>query len=158
MRRFVVLAVVAVFVSTACGGGNGGAIEVSDLRIGQPTGPNAALYFTATGGAEADRLLGATTGAASSVEVHETVVGDDGTMSMRPVDGLDLPAGGELVLEPGGYHMMLIDADRMEVGDIVEVDLTWERAGEMTVEAEVVEPGETMGHDGMDMGDDETDG
>ncbi|MGD2060714.1 MAG: copper chaperone PCu(A)C [Acidimicrobiia bacterium] len=158
MRRFVAVAVVAVMALTACGGGDGGGVEVSDIRIGQPAGPNAALYFTAVGGEEADRLLGGSTGAAASVEVHETVMGDDGTMGMQPVDGLDLPAGGELVLEPGGYHMMLIDADRMKVGDVVEVTLSWERAGDMTVQAEVVEPGETMGHDEMDMDDGGSDG
>jgi copper(I)-binding protein len=38
--------------------------------------------------------------------------------------------------------------DRLQVGDRVQVTLVWEQAGEMVVEAEVVAPGATMGHDG----------
>jgi copper(I)-binding protein len=151
MRTTVKLAVVAALALGACGGNGGGPPEISDARVGRPTGPNSALYFTATSGGEADRLLGASTDAADSVELHETTLGDDGTMGMQAMDGVDLPAGGELVLEPGAYHLMLIDVDRMEVGDTIEVTVSWEGAGDMTIEAEVVDPGETMGRG--DMGD-----
>jgi hypothetical protein len=72
-------------------------------------------------------------------------MGDDGSMRMRPVEALDLPADGTLILEPGGYHMMLINAARLEVGDTVDVTLVWETAGDMTIVAEVVEPGDTTG-------------
>lgn len=139
-RLNVVLA--STLLLAACSGGGGP--EISDARLGQPTGPNAAVYFTATGGGDADRLVGATTDVAGSVQIHETTMGDDGTMSMQPVGGLDLPADGALVLEPGGYHLMLLDADRLEIGDTIEVILEWETAGEQTIEAEVVDPGDTM--------------
>lgn len=157
MRRITLFAALGSILIAACGG-DGGGVTVTDARVGQPTGPNAAVYFTASSGGEADRLIGAATDAAASVELHETAMGDDGTMGMAPVDGLDLPAGGELVLEPGGYHLMMIDADRLEVGDTVEVTLTWESTGDMVLEAEVVEPSDTMGHDDMDMGDEGSDG
>ena len=137
------VAVVALSVA-ACGGGSD-RIVVTDVRMGQPTGPNAAVYFTASnGGDEADRLIGASTDVAASVEIHESAMADDGTMGMAPVDGLDIPAGGELTLEPGGYHLMLVDADRLDIGDVVQVTLDWEKAGEMTVDVEVVDPSETM--------------
>jgi copper(I)-binding protein len=42
---------------------------------------------------------------------------------------------------------MLVDVDQLEVGDTVRVTLTWEVAGEMTVEAEVVDPSDTMGEE-----------
>lgn len=142
-RRVAALAVLGALVVGACGGGSG--VDVTNARMGQPTGPNAAVYFTASNqGDEADRLVGASTDAAASAEVHETVMAEDGTMTMQSVEALDLPAGGTLVLEPGGYHLMLIDAERAEVGDTVKVTLTWEEAGEMTVDVEVVDPGETM--------------
>jgi copper(I)-binding protein len=41
--------------------------------------------------------------------------------------------------------MMLINAARLEVGDTVDVTLVWETAGDMTIVAEVVEPGDTTG-------------
>lgn len=153
MRRSAVLAAVVALAMAACGGG-GESVEVSDARVGQPTGPNAALYFVATSGGEADRLVGASTDFATAVELHETTMGEDGTMGMQAVEGLDLPAGGDLVLEPGGYHLMLVEADRMEVGDTIEVTISWEQAGDMTIEAEVVEPGETMDHGDMDIEED----
>lgn len=148
MKQFA-LVVALVLVAVACGeDGGGDSPELSNVRVAQPTGPNAAMYFVAEG-AEADRLIGASTDAATSVHIHETVVGEDGTMGMQPVDGLDLPAGGELILEPGSLHLMLIEAERMDVGDSVSVTLTWENAGDITVNAEVVAPGDAM----TDMGD-----
>jgi len=145
MHKKVSVIVALALAAAACNGGGGGP-EISDARLGQPTGPNAALYFTAASGGDADRLIGVTTEAASSVEAHETTMNDDGTMTMQGVDALDLPADGSLVLEPGGYHLMLIDADRLEIGDTIDVTLTWETAGEQTIEAEVVDPADTTGN------------
>jgi len=121
-----------------------GAVEIRDARIAAPTGPNAALYFTATGGDGDDRLLGARSTAASEVQIHETTNGEDGTVGMRQVEGLDLPAGGTLMLEPGGVHMMLIDVERVEPGDEVDVTLVWENGGEWTIAAAVVDPADIL--------------
>jgi len=143
MTSIAALAASAVLV-VGCADGSG--LQVTDARVGQPTGPNAALYFTVSGnGGEADRLVSAHTEAAEAVGLHETTMGDDGSMRMRPVGALDLPADGTLILEPGGYHMMLINAARLEVGDTVDVTLVWETAGDMAIVAEVVEPGDTTG-------------
>lgn len=131
-----------VVVAAACAGSFGP--EISDARVGEPTGPNAALYFTATGNGDGDRLVAATTDVAESTEMHETAVGDDGTVGMRSIESLDLPTEGTLVLEPGGHHVMLVDVDRLEVGEVIEVVLVWENAGEMTVMAEVVDPADTV--------------
>ena len=68
-------------------------------------------------------------------------MGDDmsgGMMQMVPVDEIPVPAGETVALEPGGYHIMLLDlAAPLEVGDTIEVTLTFETAGEMVLEAEV---------------------
>lgn len=145
--RLATVAVVGGMIA-ACGGGTGGAPEIMEARVGQPTGPNAAIYFTAIGGDESDRLLGASSAVASDIQIHETTVGEDGSIAMRQVGGLDLPAGETLTLEPGALHLMLIDVERLRLGDEVEVTLVWESGGESTISAEVVAPGETMGHDG----------
>ena len=139
--------VVALMLATAgCGGGTDG-LRISEARVGAPTGPNAAMYFTASGADEADTLRSASTEVASEIQIHETVISDEGTMSMRSVSRLELPAGGQLVLEPGGFHLMLVDVDELEVGGTIEVVLLWEVAGEMTVVAEVVDPSDTMGEE-----------
>ncbi len=141
----------AVLVLAACGGGGDG-IEVGDVRIGQPTGPNAALYFTVENHTDgADVLESIETTVASSAEIHETIMDDDGTMRMQPLDRpLEIGPGASLVLEPGGIHVMLMDVEPLEVGQSVEVTLVWQVAGEVTVDAEVVEPGDTMDHEGHD--------
>ena len=56
-------------------------------------------------------------------------------MQMMPqLDGVEIPAGGELVLEPGGYHVMLIGlTESLLAGDSFEATLTFENAGDVTV-------------------------
>jgi copper(I)-binding protein len=53
------------------------------------------------------RLVGASCPAAEVTEVHEMVMEND-VMKMRPVEGVDLPAGQPVELKPGSYHIMLI--------------------------------------------------
>lgn len=45
---------------------------------------------------------------ADAVEIHEMSM-KDGVMKMRMMEVLDLPAGKEVHLEPGGFHFMLFD-------------------------------------------------
>jgi hypothetical protein len=88
--------------------------------------------------------VSASTDVAAEVHIHETLIGEEGTMSMRQVPRLEVPKGGELVLAPGGFHLMLVEVDELGVGDTIEITLVWENAGEVTISAEVVEPSETM--------------
>ncbi len=116
---------------------------------GQTTG---AAYLVITGGAAADRLVAAAapTTVAATTEIHEVVpaessdtaeadmVGMDGAMTMRQVDALDIPAGETVTLEPGGYHVMLLDlVAPLAAGDTFDLELTFENAGVMTVAVEV---------------------
>lgn len=56
----------------------------------------------------ADRLIGASSDAADKLQIHEMKV-VNGVMQMRQLDnGLPIPAGGSVVLEPSSYHVMLI--------------------------------------------------
>ncbi len=76
-------------------------------------------------------------GDASSTATDE---GDMDTMTMREVDSIELPAGEMVELKPGGYHVMLLDLVKpLEVGDEIELTLTFEKAGDRTVTAEVRE-------------------
>lgn len=113
-------------------------IEIHDPQIPQPAGENGALYLhiVNTGTAD-DRVVGAATDVAATVELHETVMDGD-VMTMRPVEGYDVPAGGSVTLERGGKHIMLLGVEPLEVGDVVTVELQFERAGVVVVEAEVV--------------------
>jgi copper(I)-binding protein len=106
-------------------------------------GPVSAAYMLIENrGGAADRLLRASTDAAAVVEIHETQIDDQGVGRMRPlVEGLEIPANGSVRLEPGGYHIMLMDLRRdLVAGEIVRLTLTFESGKEITVEAEIRQP------------------
>lgn len=82
-----------------------------------------------------------TTEAMGDEETTETTaaMGDD-TMTMQEVERIELPAGETVALEPGGYHIMLLElAAPLEVGETFELTLEFEEAGERTVTVEVRE-------------------
>lgn len=61
-----------------------------------------------------------------------------GTMTMREIEALDIPALDTVKLEPGGYHVMLLDlVEPLEAGDEFDIVLEFEVAGTRTVTAEV---------------------
>lgn len=139
MRRLAGLLVLAVTVA-ACGGASG--VEVTDARVPEPFANTAALYLSAESPGEPDdRLLEVRVPGVEETRLHEMVIGDDGFAAMVDVDAFDLPAGGTLELAPGARHVMLLGIASLEVGEVVEVDLVWEHAGVMSIEAEVVPAG-----------------
>jgi copper(I)-binding protein len=116
---------------------------IADAWVRPPMGPGqpAAGYMTITapsGGADA--LIGASSPVAAAVEIHETSTDASGMMGMRPVDRVELPSGSPVALEPGGYHLMLMNLDGdLEAGDTVDLVLEFENAGEKTVRAAIRE-------------------
>ena len=104
-----------------------------------PAGGNTAAYFTITGAAgQADALLSASSPAADMVQVHEVTTDASGMTGMHPIDRLDIPAGATVTLEPGGYHIMVMGLkDELAVGGTVEIDLVFEHAGRIVVQAEI---------------------
>jgi copper(I)-binding protein len=87
---------------------------------------------------QADALVGATSPAAGTVELHETSADAGGQMAMHPVERIELPAGGRVALEPGGLHVMLIGltAD-LVAGEEIELTLDFEHAPDLKVKAAV---------------------
>ena len=83
--------------------------------------------------AEPDRMISATSPAAGRLELH-THIRDGDVMRMRPVADIPVPANGEVTLQPGGLHLMLIGLTQpMNDGGTIPVTLRFERAGEVTV-------------------------
>ncbi len=66
-------------------------------------------------GAAPVALVGAESARFGLVEVHRTVQ-VDGVARMRQVESLEIPAGGQVALEPGGLHLMLM----RPVSDVAE--------------------------------------
>lgn len=119
----------------------GGTVE-GDKPMGQGmAGTGAVFMLLQNKGGEADRLVGGQTDVAVVVEIHETIMqGEVMKMRMLP-DGLEIPAQGEVLLEPGGYHVMLIGIRHdLKVGDTFALELQFEKSGTLVVEPEVREP------------------
>jgi copper(I)-binding protein len=61
-----------------------------------------------------------------------------GAMTMQEVEAIELGAGDTVNLEPGGYHIMLLDlVEPLEVGDTFDVTLDFETADDLVVTVEV---------------------
>lgn len=101
-------------------------------------------------GAQPDRLVSATGEIAGRTEIHEMAVDASGVMTMRPLaDGIEIPAGGEAELKPGGFHIMFLDLKRgVKEGERFKGTLTFETAGAVEVEFAVEALGGTSEHDG----------
>ncbi len=101
-------------------------------------------------GPEPDRLVSVSSDFAGKAEIHEMAVDDKGVMTMRPLaDGVDIPAGGEVELKPGSFHVMFMQITRPAVeGEKLKATLTFEKAGTVDVEFDVQAMGSGMGgHD-----------
>ena len=96
-----------------------------------------AIFMTINNKGAADKLIKAESATAKKVELH-TVVDNNGVMEMRPVETMDVPANGTLVLKPGSYHVMLLGLNQdLKVDDTFEATLTFEKAGVVTVKVPV---------------------
>ena len=102
-------------------------------------GRPAVFYVEITNtGASDDALVGISTPAAAMPMLHETVV-KDGIASMPPAMSIPVPAGQGVQLAPGGYHGMLMGlTTALKEGDSFPVTLTFEKAGEVTVNVDVL--------------------
>lgn len=125
----------------ACTAAPAGGPSVADAWVRASIGtadPVAAYLVITNSTGHDDALLGASSPAAASVEVHETSTDEGGMTGMVPLGRLDVPAGSTVRLAPGGMHLMLMGLIRpLRVGDSVELDLMFEHAGRLVVQAEV---------------------
>lgn len=105
--------------------------------------PGGAYMNIQNNGTDADKLVRASASIASRVEIHEHTM-TDGVMRMAEVEGgLEIPAGENVELKPGGFHIMMFDTDNTYgVGDKVDLTLTFEKAGtiEKTLEIKARQP------------------
>ena len=99
-----------------------------------------AAYMNITASAD-DALVGASVdmSVAMMTQVHETTTAADGTMGMQEIASIPMVAGTPLVLEPGGYHVMIMElVAPLEVGTSFTVTLTFESGATTTVEVPVL--------------------
>jgi copper(I)-binding protein len=118
-----------------------GAITVTDVWMREPAEgqTRTAAYGTITNDGDTDvTLVSASVPFDATVEIHETIMGDDGSMQMQEVpEGFVVPAGGSFTLEPGGPHIMLIDIEPADITGTIDVTMVFDDGTEVTVGAPV---------------------
>lgn len=122
MKHLYVAAVLALAATAASA-----QVQVRDAwaraTLQGQTATGAFMTLTAPDGA---KLVGVSTPVAGHSEVHEMVM-DGSVMKMRPVPALELPAGRNVELKPGGYHLMLMDLKRtLKAGEKISLELRFE--------------------------------
>jgi copper(I)-binding protein len=147
-RRAALLGLAATLLLAPAAWAHG--FKLGTLEIGHPwsraTLPGAKVavgYLTVkNNGSEPDRLIAISAGISGKAEIHEMSV-KDGVMTMRPVTGgVEIPAGGEVKLEPGSYHIMFMELKAPAVEGVkFPGTLTFEKAGTVNVEFAVDKAG-----------------
>jgi periplasmic copper chaperone A len=117
-------------------------IEVHDAwaYAATPNAPAGAVYMVIHNhGGPDDRLIAVRSDAAARIVLHATVENADGTMGMVALDdGVPLPDGGEILLEQGGDHIMLMGLTApWPDGHVIELTLEFSVSGPITVSVPV---------------------
>lgn len=118
-------------------------IEISGAW-GRPSplaeGNGAAYMLIENTGSADDKLISAASDVSEATEIHDMTMEND-IMKMFKIDGIDIPAGGSVELKPGSKHIMFIGLHgKLEIGQIVTIDLEFEKLGKFSVKAEIREP------------------
>lgn len=124
-------------------------------RATPPSAPSGGGFIDITNaGPNDDRLIAVKSPVAGRVELHEMTM-KDGVMTMREkAGGIPVPAGQTVSLAPGGLHIMFMKLNGpFKQGDMVPVTLTFEKAGDISMDLKVEKIGAKgmAGHDGMKM-------
>jgi copper(I)-binding protein len=83
-------------------------IEAPWARASIGTARPAVAYLTIrNGGSQTEKLTSVKASISGMAEVHKSTL-TDGVARMGPVGGLEIPAGTEVKLKPGGLHIMLM--------------------------------------------------
>lgn len=108
-----------------------------------PGATTGAVFLTLiNNGTETDKLVGASTDVASTVEIHESSVSPTGTMEMRKVDGVEIGAGQQATLSPEGYHIMLMGLTApLTQGQMFTVTLDFDKSADVVVPVTVTPAG-----------------
>jgi copper(I)-binding protein len=142
-KATLIVALLIGLLLVACDSGDQNGIAIEDVwgRPSPMSASNAAFYMAIENiGQEQDSLIEASIDICEATELHMSMIDDAGVMSMQQVQQIDVLAGETTNLEPGGLHVMCIGRQaNLAPGDSVPIVLSFSRAGEITVQAEIRE-------------------
>jgi copper(I)-binding protein len=143
------LITVILLAATSLAGADSG-LQVSEpwVREAPPTSRVLAGYLTLVNtGNNTVTVTAISSPDFKNAEIHRTVI-EEGIARMLPVKQLEVPAGGQLMLEPGGYHLMLFDPMRtLTEGETVTLIIHLDNGNQMSATAPVIrKTGEDHSH------------
>lgn len=142
MRPFAAAAPLALVLLAACQPAAEAGAEDAWARLPAASGRPGAAYFTLTGGAKGAELVAVESPAANRAELHE-MRNDGGVMRMGAVAKIAVPAGGEVTLAPGGYHVMLFGLQPGATpGGTIPLTLRFADGRDLPIEAKLVGAGD----------------
>ena len=97
-----------------------------------------AAYMTISNNSSKELIIvSASSDIAGTAEIHQ-MSEMNGMMKMAKVQNLHVPAQGKVSLQPGGFHIMLINLKKpVNKGDIVSITLHFQDGGSIMVNADV---------------------
>lgn len=124
---YLSIAALLALASTIVLAANPISIENAWARAVPPNMKNSAAFMLLKNTSdEARAAVSASSNVSDRTELHSHT-NDNGVMRMRQVERIDIPAGGSAVLEPGGYHVMLIGLRQpLAPGDEIAIELTFD--------------------------------
>jgi len=157
MKAMLTATVMLLFSVMSVTPGHAHSYELGDLLIVHPWAkpslkgvPNGAAYMAISNSSDDDDVLvSVSSSVAENVELHTMEI-TGGVMRMRPIEGgIKLPAHDTVLLEPGGKHIMLIGLKGpLAPGSRFDLTLTFEKAGEHSIEGMVLESAPNAVKDG----------
>lgn len=124
-------------------------IKFGDLVIEHPWARQSSMgaqvaagYMTiVNNGKQDDRLLSASAGISAIAQLHDMKMDGDVMKMAEMAGGIVIPAGGSAVLKPMSLHIMFMGLKApVREGESFEATLTFEKAGSITVDFEVMAP------------------
>ena len=126
LERLIAVLAAGMLVQTAWAAN----ISVSDAwaRVTMPGQAVGGAYMQIQSDVDA-RLLSVSSPVSARVEVHEMKMDGD-VMRMRELKSVNLPKGKVVSLQPGGFHLMLMNVKKpLVAGDIIPFTLVVESGG-----------------------------
>jgi copper(I)-binding protein len=140
IKTLIAVLLAVVCSATAFAHSHSGDITIMKpwARTSAPGAPSAGFMMVKNSGETDDVLLSVSGDFAKKLEVHQTKAVDGVMKMIHQKEGVVIPAGGEVMFKPGSYHLMFMGLNKnFEEGETYTVVLTFEHAGEMTLELPV---------------------
>lgn len=145
-RRAVLILIVALLGVGACSSADEPMPDIAIVdAFMTPGADSAAVYLTIANDGGADDITGADSpGNAGSVTLHQSV-DRNGLSVMEPADEIEVAGQSTTALDPGKAHLMLEELTRSyEVGDELQLDVTFAKSGTIRTVVQVIEADEAL--------------